>query len=389
MIQTRVCFIGIVYQDYLFTTAPLSLCFLIGVFFLFFLVNYLTEHPFIMFLDLLLLGFMFLITLLMGNYFWRIIGLGDDWSKYVIIGFLSMFCILYLILGRVIRKSRYLIWEGIIYFIPILGLALYFQLEVILIIGIFILLLIILCFPVTGEIVSVIFFVLMIFNGKSEFIRAFGQELLLMGIIITFFIALSLHLFLMPHWKRHSSLPMVCYLPPLGMLITWFWEEYLGIFMLFFLIFLTELILYSIQPDLASLIVKKLQFEQVEKNLHELRLYRFLTFLFNKVGKIAENVNNLIFSLYHVVQRIPLRKLGKFQFFIPLGMGIALHVLFTEGLSPIFPLLRPIRTMNVIRSYFNYPEGLILTCIAVFGTMAILCVLMCAIWFIVYMNNKK
>ena len=283
-------------------------------------------------------------TLLMGNYFWRIIGLGEDVPKYIFIGFLSMVSISYLILGRVIRKSRYLTWEAVIYLIPILGLALYFQLSLILIIGIFVLILIILCIPVAGEILSILFFIVMLLNGKSEFIKAFDQKIWHIGFITAFFVALSIHLSMMHYWKHHSPLLMVSYLFPLGMLITWFWEQYSGVFLVFSLIFITELILCVIQPDFPSLFYKKIQFEPVEKNLQELRLYKFFKFIF-------DNARRSILSVYHVIKKIPLHRLGKFQFLIPLCIGVGMHILFTEALYPTFPLLQSIRFINVIWAY--------------------------------------
>lgn len=359
----------------------LILILIIGILCLFFFINYLTEHPAIMIVEGIVFGIVFILTLASGNFAWRVVGLGEDGAKHVLLGVFCVFCGMYFILGRIIRKSWYLIGEGLLYMLPIFTLTLYFQAEMVVLIVFFILILLILLIPVVGEVLAVGFFIILLLNGRSEFIRVVDQEIILLAIIVMLFGALYVHLFQLHQWRHHSLLLIVSYCLPLIVLILWFWEEYNGIFLIMGLIFLGELILYGGYPDFSVKFLNTLKFEAEDKDLKELRVYRLLSFLSTKA-------NTFLSSIYVLIRKIPLHKLGKFQFLIPIGLGIIFYILLTEGLYDLFPIFEPIRVGNIVWVYQNYPEGLALTCFVIFGMMAVICLLLSVVWFIIYSYNK-
>jgi len=317
------------------------------------------------------------------NYFWRIIGLGDDSFKIALTIILMIGGAFYLMWAN-FKLSEPLGVQGVSY-IPLILFFLYhlygqdsYEISLSLLI---LVLQIALIIPLFGSIVAMGFFVLVLvqYEGQNTIIYGNQEAFMMLALLLTIYTAL--YILTLPRWGFISLIQITCYMFPLVLLITWLWRVYFPTQFIITCAILTGATFISFKFDVLSFLTiyyKKMKTKKFGKyRLSRLQFREKCITLFNTIFTKSQKesppdeekqLNKSFIKLRKILIILnnfrPNIRLGKLLYLIMVVPAVGMFIILSD-VWQVFPWFISFHEIN--RAAIYYPEFLPITIFLVAG----------------------
>ena len=222
---------------------------------------------------------LFVIVWASGNYFLRLVGLGNDWTQFILVILLFLDIIFYSSL-YILKESE--VHKAHVFSYVMLAWTFIYRLsseETLMIVGYFgllIVLIIIFAIPVIGAVVSVVFFVIMIVSENPDFLPELVRERadFLPELFIIFFACSLIYVIIgvFSPLKKFSLIHITCFSLPIYMIASW----YPGVYNFFI-----YLLILGVVAGMCYILLKIELVEKTNKGLNRLK---------EKVDKLRDGI---------------------------------------------------------------------------------------------------